>query len=584
MDLEKKTFLIILATLTVVAGLSAVIADRLVLESFRAIERDDALEDLDRLERTLGGEVEDLDLGAKDWAHWDDTYLYVQGLEPGFADSNLVPSTFETNGLALMAFLDADGQTVFAAAYDPATGNLTAPPSRFASLAPGDPLLQHPDEHTSVHGLLADDHGGNRSFLLVSSWPILTSNGEGPAMGTLVWARRLDPAALGADSGLSVTARPWTAADSDHLDDGRALVERSRTAQTGLVGVDDLTGEAVLVLEARMDRPVYREGLDTMAYVFASAILVGGGLLVAIIVLLNTTVLSRLKRLTHRVETLGEDAHGRVDADGGDEIGRLATEFNRLLERLDRHQARLERSNGDLRQFAAVVSHDLQPPLSTVALNAAVMREHNRGKLDAETLERVERIESTALRMAAHIRAILDYSRVTYEQANFQRVELSAIMEEVVSHLEERLQATQGRIEYTTLPAVEANVTQMVQLLQNLVANGLKFHRAGVPPVVKVTSAPLDGGRVRITISDNGEGFDPATFERLRKPYIRMPGRGTDGHGLGLATVDKIVERHHGRLWAESIPGEGSRIHVELPLRQAATGAPPAVPAKPRMV
>ena len=568
MDLEKKTFLIILATLTVVAGLSAVIADRLVLASFRDIERDQAMDDLGRLELTLEGEVEDLDQLAKDWAHWDDTYLYVQGREPGFADSNLVAPSFATNELAVMVFLDDAGQVVFAAAYDDATGNLTPPSPRFASLAPGDPLLAHADEHTSVHGLLVDGSNGNQT-LLVSSWPILTSTEEGPAVGTLVWARPLDAVALGEDAGLPVTVRPWEPSDARRLDGGHALVDRSRTAQTGLVQVDDLTGEPAVVLAARMDRPVYREGLDTMAYVFASAILVGGGLLVAIIVLLNTTVLSRLKRLTHRIESLGDDPHGRVDADGSDEIGRLAAEFNRLLERLDRHQARLERSNTDLRQFAAVVSHDLQPPLSTVALNAAVMREHNRGKLDEETLERVERIESTALRMAAHIRAILDYSRVTYEQANHERVDLSATMEEVVSHLEERLQATRGRIEYTTLPVLEANPTQMVQLFQNLVANGLKFHRAGVPPVVKVSAQPVDKGRVRITVADNGEGFDPATFERLRKPYIRMPGRGTEGHGLGLATVDKIVERHHGRLWAESVPGEGTRVHVDLPSRQA---------------
>lgn len=566
MDLEKKTFLIILATIVIVAGLSAVIADRLVLESFRGIERDAAEEDLDRLDRAVQQQVADLDLLAKDWAHWDDSYAYVQGMDPGFADSNLVPNSFATNGLALMVFLDDADALVFGAAYDPENGTLAPLPARFQAFASDDPLLAHPDERTSRRGVLLDDG----RVLLVSSWPILTSTEETPAVGTLVWARELDPGHLGAVTGLDVAMRPWDPGDAADLADGRGFAERSRTAQTGQVRVDDLTGRPALVLEARMDRPVYREGLDTMAYVFASAILVGGGLLVAIIVLLNTTVLSRLKRLTQRVETIGDDPHARVDATGSDEITRLASEFNRLLDRLDRHQEKLATSNTDLRQFAAVVSHDLQPPLSTVALNAAVLREHNRGKLDEESLERVERIESTALRMAAHIRAILDYSRVTYEPAALERVDLSATMEEVVGHLEERLQATRGRIEYTNLPTIEANPTQMVQLLQNLVANGLKFHRAGTPPVVKVSGRALDGGVARIAVADNGEGFDPASFERLRKPYIRMPGRGTEGHGLGLATADKIVQRHHGRLWAESRPGEGSTLHVELPVRQAA--------------
>jgi signal transduction histidine kinase len=290
------------------------------------------------------------------------------------------------------------------------------------------------------------------------------------------------------------------------------------------------------------------------------------------IVLLNTPVLSRLTRLTRRVEGLGEEAGGRVEVSGSDEITRLSAEFNRLLDRVDAHQDRLARSNDDLRRFAAVVSHDMQPPLSTVALNAAVLRERMKDRLDAEGHERLQRMEDTALRMAAHIRAILDYSRATAEPARFEPVDLSATMAEVTGHLEERLQATRGRIEYTNLPTVEANPTQMVQLLQNLVGNGLRFHRPGLSPVVQVTAQDLPGGRVRLTVEDNGEGFDAADFERMRRPYVRLPGRRQEGHGLGLATVDRIVERHGGRLWAESAPGRGSRVHVELPAKREAAG------------
>jgi signal transduction histidine kinase len=564
LDLEKKTFLIILATLTVVAGLSAVIADRLVLESFRSVEQGAGQADLDRMHQAVQGEVDELDRLARDWAHWDDAYSFVQGQEPEFEQSNLVPNSFEANGLALMVFLDADDHVVYGAAYDASTGNLTDLPVRFSVLSPAGPLLSHPDESTSIKGLL----GADGRVFVVSSWPILTSTEEGPAVGTLVWARELDVAGIAAATRLDLSLRPYASADDDRLADGSELVAVSRSRQTAMARVDDLLGQPAFVLEADMERPIYRQGLNTMAYVFASAILVGGGLLVAMIVLLNTTVLSRLTRLTHRVELLGEDPHGRVDVSGADEISRLSAEFNRLLDRLDRHQMRLEASNADLRQFAAVVSHDLQPPLSTVALNAAVLREHNKGRLDDETLERLERIESTALRMAGHIRAILDYSRVTYEAPGFEQVDLGSVMAEVTGHLEERLQATKGRIEYTSLPTLEANPTQMVQLLQNLVANGLKFHRPGVPPVVKVLARATDGGRIHLSVEDNGEGFDAPAFERMRKPYIRLPGRGTEGHGLGLATADKIVSRHHGRLWADSTPGKGTTIHVELPVRQ----------------
>jgi signal transduction histidine kinase len=567
-DLEKKTFLIILATLTVVAGLAAVVADRLVLESFRTLEREDAQGAIDRVQEALDAQVADLDRTTKDWAHWDDAYAYVQGQDPDFERSNLVPNSFAANGLSVMVFLDVHGDPVFAARYEPSNGTLVPPPSRFTYPRGGGPLQNHPDEHTSVSGLLSADG----RLYLVSSWPILTSTEQGPAMGTLIWVRDFDAGSLAEQTRLDLALKPWTGGDAHALASGSTLTVAGRSRLVADIRLDGVDGQPAGVLSATLDRSIYRQGLNTMAYVFAAAILMGGGLLVAMIVLLNTTVLSRLTRLTRRVEGIGEEAGDRVEVSGSDEITRLSLEFNRLLDRVDRHQAGLERSNEDLRRFAAVVSHDLQPPLSTVALNAAVLRVRMKDRLDPEAHERLQRMEDTALRMAAHIRAILDYSRATAEPTHFEPVDLSATMAEVTSHLEERLQATRGRIEYTNLPTVEGNPTQMVQLLQNLVGNGLRFHRPGVPPVVHVTAQDLAGGRVRITVGDNGEGFDVASFDRMRRPYVRLPGRGHEGHGLGLATVDRIVERHGGRLWAESSPGQGSRIHVELPVHRVPAG------------
>jgi signal transduction histidine kinase len=559
LDLEKKTFLIILATLTVVAGVTAALADRLVLDSFRALERDEARSDLDRLVAALHAEQDRLKDSARDWAYWDDAYAFVGGSDPGFPERNLLPNTFEANRIAVMLFLDADGRVVYAAAHDPATGSLGPPPARLSTLTADDPLLGP----GPVSGLIASDDG----FLFATAWPILTSLEEGPAAGTLVWARTVDPKGLSETGGVPATLRAWTPMADDLQADERRLTELSRNHLRAEARIAGLDGAPLLVLQADLDRPIYRQGVSTLAYVLASSILIGGGIMVAMIVLLNTTVLSRLKRLTDRIEALGQEAGGRVDVSGADEITRLAMEFNALLDRVDRHQARLEASNADLRQFAAVVSHDLQPPLSTIALNAAVLREHLQPSNDAEAQERLARIEATALRMATHIRSILDYSRVTYERPALQPTDLSTVMGEVVAHLEERLQATQGRIEYMRLPTLEAHPTQMVQLLQNLVGNGLRYHRAGVPPIVRVTGEALDQDRVRITVEDNGEGFDVRDLDRMRRPYIRLPGKGREGHGLGLATADRIVERHHGRLWAESTPGVGSRFHVELPLR-----------------
>jgi signal transduction histidine kinase len=126
------------------------------------------------------------------------------------------------------------------------------------------------------------------------------------------------------------------------------------------------------------------------------------------------------------------------------------------------------------------------------------------------------------------------------------------------------------------LPTIDADPLQMRQLLQNLVGNALKFHRAGVPPVVRVAAATAEGegaGPVcRLTVQDNGIGFDVKYLDRIFTPFQRLHGRTEyEGTGMGLAVCRRIAERHGGSITAESTPGEGSRFAVVLPMQQSHT-------------
>jgi signal transduction histidine kinase len=282
--------------------------------------------------------------------------------------------------------------------------------------------------------------------------------------------------------------------------------------------------------------------------------------------LLDRTVLSRLNRLSSQVEAIRQNPNvvGRVAVPGSDEIGRLAQQFNRLLESSEHHMEALERSNQDLEGFARVVSHDLQPHLSTILLNAAILRQA--AGLEASQAARLDRIEATAKRMAQLMRGILDYSAAASTRGAWQDVDLQALMEEVVSTLEDTIAKGNARVEWRGLPVVSGNAVQIQQLLQNLIANAIKYHRPGVPPVVTVTAHPaldLPGGH-RIEVQDNGLGFEPARFHDLVQPYFRIK-EGSDGHGLGLATCMKIAQRHGGSLTADSVPGQGSTFAIELP-------------------
>jgi signal transduction histidine kinase len=173
---------------------------------------------------------------------------------------------------------------------------------------------------------------------------------------------------------------------------------------------------------------------------------------------------------------------------------------------------------------------------------------------------------------------LLTFSRVSTKVQPFAAVDLGEIVRDVVSDLETRVAQTGGRVDLGELPRIAADPMQMRQLFQNLIGNALKFARPGVPPEVTVRAAPWaslpveadppppTGDGFRITVADNGIGFDPAYAERVFELFQRLHGRGEyEGTGIGLAIVRKIVQRHGGQINARSREGQGATFVIDLP-------------------
>ena len=241
----------------------------------------------------------------------------------------------------------------------------------------------------------------------------------------------------------------------------------------------------------------------------------------------------------------------------------------------------LERTNRELQEFAYVASHDLQDPLRKIQAFGDRVRTKYADVLPREADDYLTRMQKAAARMQTLINDLLSFSRVTTRAQPFGPVDLAAIAREVISDLEGRLEQTHGRIELGPLPAIEADPTQMRQLLQNLLGNALKFHHPGQPPVVHVSGRLLNGagpppaGRTppdaacEITVTDNGIGFDEKYLDRIFTIFQRLHGRDEyEGTGLGLAICRKIVERHHGHITARSTLGQGATFVVTLPVGQ----------------
>ena len=248
-------------------------------------------------------------------------------------------------------------------------------------------------------------------------------------------------------------------------------------------------------------------------------------------------------------------------------IARDIRERKRADEELRSFTRRLELSNRELEDFAYVASHDLQEPLRKIQAFGDRLKAKYAAELPPQGRDYVERMQSAANRMQVLINDLLSFSRVTTRGQPFVSVDLAEVAREVAHDLEVRTHDAGGSIVIGQLPSLDADPLQMRQLLQNLAANGLKFHREGVPPVVEIGSS-VRGDRATITVTDNGIGFEEKYAERIFTMFERLHARNEyEGTGIGLAICRKIAERHGGVITAHGTPGAGARFTITLPLR-----------------
>jgi signal transduction histidine kinase len=235
----------------------------------------------------------------------------------------------------------------------------------------------------------------------------------------------------------------------------------------------------------------------------------------------------------------------------------------RLREALAERNASLEHSNQSLEEFAYVASHDLQEPLRAISGFTQLLQDRYTGKFDAEADEFMGFIVDGTRRMQHLIDDVLQYSRVTTHGRPLVPVDLMAVTRRAVQNLQSSLAATSAEIVYADLPEVEGDATQLIQLVQNLIANGVKYNAS--TPRVEITAKRDDESDWVISVRDNGIGIDPKYQDRIFRIFARLHTREEfGGTGIGLALSRRILERHGGRIWVESVEGHGSTFSFTL--------------------
>lgn len=246
------------------------------------------------------------------------------------------------------------------------------------------------------------------------------------------------------------------------------------------------------------------------------------------------------------------------------------TERKKAADDLARHRRELERSNAELQQFAYVASHDLQEPLRMVASYLQLLERRYRDRLDDDAREFIGFAVDGARRMQQLINDLLNFSRVGTRGGEFEECDIRLVIDGVLRTLRFALQDSDAKVETGPMPVVWADPVQMGQLFQNLISNALKFH-GDQPPHIQI-SARQEADMWQFTVQDNGIGFDPEYQQRIFTIFQRLHSREEyPGTGIGLAICRKIVERHNGRIWAQSRSGQGSRFHFTLPVKGEST-------------
>ncbi|MEP6859764.1 MAG: PAS domain S-box protein [Deltaproteobacteria bacterium] len=231
---------------------------------------------------------------------------------------------------------------------------------------------------------------------------------------------------------------------------------------------------------------------------------------------------------------------------------------------LTRKMEELARSNEELGQFAYVASHDLQEPLRMVASYTQLLAKRYKGKLDADADEFIGFAVDGANRMQRLIQDLLAYSRVGTTREELRNVSAEDALLQALANLQGAIEDAHVEVTHDAMPMVFADPSQLVQLFQNLISNGIKY-QASETPRVHVSAAKDTEGRWLFSVEDNGLGIDAQYFERIFGMFQRLHKREEfAGTGIGLAICKKIVEGHGGRISVESEPGRGSTFRFSL--------------------
>lgn len=366
MTLRKKTLIIIGITLICLIGILYAVLQTIMMDSFAELEVQNTTNNVERALNALDEDIAGLDTMTNDWATWDDTYRFIEDRNEEYIAVNPTDEGMMALRVNVMLFINSSGEIVYSKGFDfENEQEEIVPQSLITHLTADSLLLNHPDSKSSISGILLLPEGP----MLIASEPILTSDGEGPVRGSLVWGRYLDATEV---SGLAETTRlsltvhqlsePELPPDFELAHSELSSAETppfvrplDREFVAGYTILEDIYGTPILMMRVDISRAIYQQGQTSLVYLISSLAIVGFVFVVAVLLLLEKLVLAPVSRLSASVNRIGAsgDLSSRVTIAGKDELSSLSGNINGML-------GRLEQSNIALRESEEKFKHLVQ--------------------------------------------------------------------------------------------------------------------------------------------------------------------------------------------------------------------------------
>lgn len=601
MSIRTKTLLIIGSSLFIAIALLYGISQLILLQSFLELERDTITLNVKRALNATLDEIDFLRTTSLDYAQWDDTFNYIQGLDDSYIETNMLDSVFSNYRLNFVVFVNQAGEVIYSEAFDLATAERRPLPESLAAfVARNDAFLQlnSGNGDHSTDGISGIVQLPDISIMLAIS-PITHSNHLGESKGVLIWGRYLNNQfieGLAEQTQLTLSLNPASLADTEAdlaevlpvlLTEPIAVRARNSDFIDGYSLLRDIDNEPALILEIVVPRSIYQQGQNSVTYysIFLFLIALMGGS--AVILLLEKGVMSRLAYLNEYVSRIQKegDLTLRITMSGHDELTNLAINVNAMIETLEaQEKIKLARDNAleaaRLKsEILANVSHDARTPLAVIMLRTEMLIKRIYGLMTPKQIEALGTITVHAQQLLDFASNLLEASQIDSGRLRLfiQETEPALLLETVRATLSPLAAAKNLRLETELdddVPAVlYGDKRRLEQIVNNLVGNAIKFTESGS---VTIKIYRYDAAQWAIEVKDTGKGIAPENHKLIFDSFWQVDSSTTrsanSGVGLGLMIVKQITELMGGSITLSSAVETGSTFTVILPIQQSIEG------------